>query len=165
MNVHNRDISEQDAVTPDSKVVETHVSQGAPGETLDVGAEQVQSAVMPRTWGGFSLLIGRYLTKLILPLLVLAGGYAGYEYFVATKPEPPRKPQLERAFNVRTTTVRIGNVQPTLEVFGSTVAGREVDIRALVAGRIMGTADQLREGGTVPKDTTLLNIDPMDYKT
>ncbi|MEO1206365.1 MAG: efflux RND transporter periplasmic adaptor subunit [Pseudomonadota bacterium] len=166
MNVHNRNISGQDAVTPENTALDRPVSKddARPSSELDarVSADTASSG---RSWGGLVLLAARLLAKLVLPILVLAAGYAGYNYFIATKPEPPRKPQLERSFSVRTTPVTIGRVQPTLEVFGSTVSGREVDIRALVAGRVMETSDNLREGGLIEKDTTLLTIDAMDYKT
>ncbi|MEL7047685.1 MAG: efflux RND transporter periplasmic adaptor subunit [Pseudomonadota bacterium] len=165
MNVHNRNISEQNAVTADSQ----RRDMQDPQEHAELRDGAVKSGSSGGTaaqgWGGFSLRLARLFAKTVMPLLVLAAGYGGYQYFIATKPEPPRKPQLERAFNVRSVPVVIGDVQPMLDVFGSTVAGREVDIRALVAGRVMDTATQLREGGRIAAGTTLLTIDPLDYKT
>lgn len=107
----------------------------------------------------------RLLAKLVLPALVIAAGFAGYQYFLATKPEPPRKPKAERAFNVRATTVALTDLRPTITLYGNTVAGREVDIRALVGGRVVETSDSLREGAIVDAGDDLLKIDPLDYET
>lgn len=50
-------------------------------------------------------------------------------------------------------------------MFGTTVAGREVDIRALVSGQIIKTGETLREGGQIDAGELLLKIDPIDYRT
>lgn len=94
---------------------------------------------------------------------MLALGYAGYKYLKATRPEAPKQVQAELAFAVETLTVARTTVQPTLTLYGSIVAGRQVDIRALVAGRIVKTHDELREGGHIRTGETLLEIDPFEY--
>ncbi|MCB1503537.1 MAG: efflux RND transporter periplasmic adaptor subunit [Hyphomicrobiaceae bacterium] len=105
----------------------------------------------------------RGLLKTILPLAVIALGFAGYKYLKATRPEAPKQAQLERAFAVETVPVMRAAIQPTLRLYGSTVAGRQVDIRALVSGRVIKTAEELRDGGHIAKGDTLLIIDPFDY--
>lgn len=152
MNVHDHRALGSEPLSPEqsSKDGLEPVHANAPG-----GARR--SSLFMRILRGFA--------KTILPLLVIAAGYAGYQYFVATKPEPPRKAQAERAFSVRTQVVAVGTVQPILELYGTTVAGREVDMRALVGGRIIETSPDLREGGKIEAGTTLLTIDPLDYDT
>lgn len=107
---------------------------------------------------------GRGLLKTLLPLLMIALGFAGYKYLKATRPEAPKQAQLERAFAVETVTATRTNAQPSLSLYGNTVAGRQVDIRALVAGRVVKTHDELREGGRIKAGETLLVVDPFDYK-
>lgn len=155
MNVHERKIhAARAAAAVTGEAVEPR------GDALDG-----QAAKPRRTFAGILLTGLRLLAKTVVPLLILAGGYGGYNYFVATKPEAPRKPKLERAFNVRTATARVQTVRPTLEVFGTSIAGREVDIRALVAGRVVETSPSLRPGASVVAGTSLLKIDPLDYET
>lgn len=103
--------------------------------------------------------------KTLLPVAVIAAGYVGYKYLVATKPEPPVRPKQERAFSINSVEIKASTYQPKLTLFGSTVAGRQVDIRALVSGQIIETGKTLREGGQVAEGELLLKIDPIDYRT
>ncbi len=103
--------------------------------------------------------------KTLLPVLAIAAGFAGFKYLKATRPETPKQPQAERTFAVETVAAHRTSAQPTLRLYGSTVAGRQVDIRALVAGRVIETNDELREGGRIAAHTRLLTIDPFDYKS
>jgi len=113
---------------------------------------------------GTLIRFGRGLLKTLLPLAVIALGIAGYKYLKATRPEAPKQAQSERAFAVETVTATRTSAQPTLTLYGNTVAGRQVDIRALVAGRVIKTHDELREGGRIKAGETLLVVDPFDYK-
>lgn len=103
--------------------------------------------------------------KALLPLAVVAAGYAGYRALVASKPDAPVRPQQEFAYAIKSAIVESGDYQPVMTLFGSTVAGRQVDIRALVSGQIVETSDGLREGGQVEAGALLLKIDPIDYRT
>ncbi|MEL6373699.1 MAG: efflux RND transporter periplasmic adaptor subunit [Pseudomonadota bacterium] len=107
----------------------------------------------------------RFLLQLAFPVAIIFGGLAGYNWLKATKPEPPKRAATERAFTARTMIAKRGTYAPQLELYGTVVAGRQVDIRALVAGRVVSTAPALREGGQVTADTKILAIDRGDYVT
>lgn len=102
--------------------------------------------------------------KALLPLIVVAAGFAAYSYLKATKPEKPARPITERVYAVKTVVARPETVQPKLTLYGSTVAGRQTDIRALVSGRVIETSPKLREGGQLAKGDMLLQIDPFNYE-
>ncbi len=102
--------------------------------------------------------------KLILPLLILAVGVGGFMFLVQTKPQlAPNEPQ-EQIWVVGAETVRAADVQPQLRLFGEVVAGRQVELRALVAGEVVEVAPQFREGGYVEQGELLVLIDPFDYQ-
>ena len=102
--------------------------------------------------------------KLVLSILVLAGGIAGFVVLVKTRPElTPSAPQ-ERVWVVAAETVEFRDVQPDLRLFGEIVAGRQVELRALVAGEVVEVAPTFREGGAVEQGDLLLAIDPFDYQ-
>ncbi|MCB1519397.1 MAG: HlyD family efflux transporter periplasmic adaptor subunit [Hyphomicrobiaceae bacterium] len=107
----------------------------------------------------------RFTAKALLPFAVLAAGWGGYQYLKATRPEPPKQAQTERVFAVTMHPVKRQTLQPTLKLYGTTVAGREFDIRALVSGRVITTSDELREGGLIGAGQSLITIDPFDYRT
>jgi RND family efflux transporter MFP subunit len=102
--------------------------------------------------------------QVLLPLAVLAGAFAGYRYLLDTKPTVPASPPQEAAAPVRAITVTHDSYQPDLTLYGETVAGREVQLRALVAGDVIEASPNLRDGGVVSKGDLLLRIDPFDYE-
>jgi membrane fusion protein, multidrug efflux system len=102
--------------------------------------------------------------KVLLPIVVIAAGYATYSGLLATRPDAPVRPKQERTFTVEAVTARSGSHQPTVKLFGSTVAGRQVDIRTLVSGQIIETGKGLREGGQIEAGALLVKIDPFDYR-
>ncbi|MDH3582292.1 MAG: hypothetical protein OEM91_16935, partial [Hyphomicrobiales bacterium] len=74
--------------------------------------------------------------QLLLPLALLAGAYATYSYLKATKPEAAKRPPRETVYSVELHPVVFKDHQPELTLYGTTVAGRQVELRSLVAGRV-----------------------------
>ena len=112
--------------------------------------------------GGFSIV--RVFFQALLPLVILAAAYGGYTYLVGTRPETPKRPNQERVFSVNSISVAPVDVQPELKLYGETVSGRQVDIRALVSGRVIQASPHLREGGVINKGEEILRIDPFGYE-
>lgn len=98
-----------------------------------------------------------------LALVVLGVGIFGFIIINATAPRTEPEVAREQVWPVEAQTVVIESTRPRIDVFGEIVAGRSVDLRALVAGQIVWRADQLKEGGYVAKGEKLLEIDPFDY--
>lgn len=115
-----------------------------------------------RGWFGWLVVQS---ARTVLPLLVIAGAIAGYQYLKATRPVPPKSVAREARVAVTAAPVQFTDVQPKLEVFGSTVAGREVDIRALVAGRVIDTSQELRDGAVIDRGDMIIKIDTFDYES
>jgi membrane fusion protein, multidrug efflux system len=112
-------------------------------------------------------LLGRVVRlslQALLPLAVLAAAVAGYNYLKATKVELEKQAPRETSYAVRTVTAAFGPVTPMLVLYGVTTAGRQVEMRSLVSGRVVETGDGLRDGGIVSKGDILLKIDPFDFK-
>ncbi|MGI9385599.1 MAG: efflux RND transporter periplasmic adaptor subunit [Methyloligellaceae bacterium] len=106
----------------------------------------------------------RLAMKTLTPLVVLALGAASYAGLKATKPQVPERPTREKVWAVKTAPVDFSNYQPDLRLYGETIVGRRVELRALVAGKVIETGKALREGGLVKKDDVLLRIDPFEYE-
>ena len=106
----------------------------------------------------------RRLAKIVLPLVALtvAAGIAGI--LIATKPELAREPVQERTWVVAAQSVTFEDVRPMLHLFGEVIAGREVDLRALVAGPVVEVGANFIEGGNVREGELLVAIDPFDYQ-
>jgi RND family efflux transporter MFP subunit len=104
------------------------------------------------------------VAKGLLAVVILAIGAAGFLALVRTKPRvDPAKPE-ERVWSISAQTVEIGDVQPTLVLFGEVVAGREVELRALVSDEVVAVANSFRDGGRIEAGHLLVEIDPFEYQ-
>lgn len=106
----------------------------------------------------------RLALRILLPLLILAAGALGLVALVQTRPEAITAGPEERVWTVSAVPARFAPAQPELVLYGQIVAGREVDLRALVAGRIVEVGTGLREGALVTAGERILRIDPFDYQ-
>jgi len=102
--------------------------------------------------------------KILAPVLVLALSVATYAGLKATKPEVPQRLAREQVWAVKAIEADVLTYRPELILYGRSVAGRRVELRSLVAGEVIETGAQLREGGVVKKGDVLLRIDPFQYE-
>ena len=79
----------------------------------------------------------------------------------AILPEAPG----ERVWAVEAATAALETTRPRIPLFGQAVAGRSVDLRPLVAGRVAAVGPGFREGGYVAEGDLLVAIDPFDFET
>ncbi|MEO0618423.1 MAG: HlyD family efflux transporter periplasmic adaptor subunit [Pseudomonadota bacterium] len=114
-----------------------------------------------RTW---QRTFARSVWMVLLAAAVLIGGVVGQRLLIAAKDEPPKRPAREKVSFVETTPIKFGTYQPDLRLFGETVAGRRVELRALVAGDVKSVGEGLRDGGEVEAGDLLLTINPFDYE-
>ncbi len=103
-------------------------------------------------------------TKTLAPIFVLALGIVSFAGLKATKPEVPQRPAQERVWAVKAIEADVTTFRPKLVLYGQSVAGRRVDLRSLVAGEVIETGTNLREGDVVSKGDVLLRIDPFQYE-
>jgi RND family efflux transporter MFP subunit len=126
-----------------------------PGPSLD-GPEQRSHRVV--------LIAARGLLQTILVLAVLAGAVWGMRWLVDTRAEKPQRQARERVYTVKTMPVHKADHQPQFLVYGTTIAGRTIELRALVAGEIVLVHPDLRVGRTVEKGAVLARIDSFAYE-
>ena len=103
-------------------------------------------------------------TRLLLPLAIVAGALAIFAYLAATRPQLARDRPDEKVWTVAVAEVRFGDVRPELRLYGEVVAGREADLRSLVAGTVVQIGAGLVEGGVVRRGDLLLITDAFDYR-
>ena len=130
--------------------------------------EETAAAPTPRARkGGFFRALGRgtvLLFKVAVPVAVLGGAFLVFQYMMDTRPEVVRKPVAEKVYFVDTVTASKRTIVPRLVLYGNIVAGREVELRPLVTGRVVRVAKSFSDGGIVRKGDLLVEIDPFDYR-
>lgn len=105
-----------------------------------------------------------FASGIVVPLaVVIAGGLVG-AYLIGTRPEARPNPPTEKVRPVKVVLVRYENVQPELLVYGEIAAGREAELRSMVAGRLVYLDPAYRSGAYVEAGSWLAAIDPFAYE-
>ncbi len=106
----------------------------------------------------------RRIVGVLLPLLILAGSVVGYGVLVKSKKTIEPRKVVEKSWPIKVMPVVIANQTPELRLFGEAVAGRQVDMRTLVAGEIIATGPNFKLGGIIKKGDTLVKVDAFEYE-
>ena len=106
----------------------------------------------------------RFPKQASLPVLILVAGLAMAAYFVSSRPRALPNPPAEKVWSVKVTEIVRRDVQSKIRVFGEITAGREAEIRAMVAGRLVELHPKFRTGELVRAGQHLAVIDPVDYE-
>ncbi|MEJ8473377.1 efflux RND transporter periplasmic adaptor subunit [Roseibium algae] len=117
-----------------------------------------------KTAVGRARLVAKAILQAVLALVVLFVAFKGMDYLVNTKPEVPKRPITEKSYAVETEAVAQKDYTPLINVYGEVTAGRQVDLRSLVAGEVVSVSDQLKAGGIVSKGDVLVSIDRFEYE-
>jgi RND family efflux transporter MFP subunit len=91
---------------------------------------------------------------------------AGIVYVIRSTEPAAQKGDLTRrsAALVDVVGVERGDHRPVIVVLGTVEASRDVDLSPRVAGEIVAMAPSFEPGGLVERGTTLVTIDPADYR-
>jgi len=107
----------------------------------------------------------RFASQCVLMLLVLFGGFLGMNHFVSLKEDPPSRPPFQTTYTVNSVVAEEGVFQPDFLVYGEVQAAEAVELRSLVAGKIISVNPELKVGGRIEKGNELLRIDPFNFET
>ncbi len=110
-------------------------------------------------------MIGLFLLATTVGLLSFAGltlYSAVEERMSASRAAPAGR---ERIFAANVLRLEPENVTPTMRAFGQVRSRRTLELRAPLAGTVIGVDDTYEEGSRVTRGTVLLEIDPTDVQT
>ena len=107
---------------------------------------------------------GRFF-KIATPIALLTAAVFGAYLLWATRPEVAAKPAREVARAVAAVTVEHMDIRPSMRLYGAIVAGREVELRPLVAGRIVEIGEAFADGGILRSGDLIIAIDPFDAQS
>lgn len=102
--------------------------------------------------------------KILIPLLIIAGGAGVAKYFLSQKPEAKRTKQARSTTVVEVMEAKAEDKTIVLHAMGTVVASREVVLFPEVGGRVVEQSERLIPGGHVKAGETLLQIDKRDYE-
>ena len=102
--------------------------------------------------------------KIIVPLLMIAGGVFAFKMLKASAPPPPSKtpPVVIPAANYVESTA--DSYSPPVRTFGTVSSYFETTLNAQVSGRIIEVSPEFQVGTKVKKDDVLVRIDATDFE-
>ena len=111
-----------------------------------------------RRFGLLSALV-RFAVALALvgATLYLVSGW------IAERPAPPQRMNRERTFTVEVMNPNYGTYASPIVAYGQVAAARTIDVRALVAGRVIEVSPDLAVGNSVQAGEVLVRLDPFVY--
>lgn len=107
--------------------------------------------------------VGQWVWR-VVPLVVPVIGGLAFMLLVSTRPELAQQPVAEKIWSVRAAPTEKTTIQPTLLFYGEVIAGREVELRPLVGGRVVAVGPHFQDGGRVEAGESLIQIEAFDYE-
>ena len=102
--------------------------------------------------------------RIVLPLLILAGGFSILWLASQLKPAPRKEESTTGPPRVETVAIRPYDRLMTIDVDGTVVPFREITLTSEVSGRIELKSERCRAGNYLERGTVLFQIDPLDYE-
>lgn len=106
----------------------------------------------------------RDVLRIMLPLVILASGAAGFWILSQQREAPARASVPEKTTLVQTVRAEKHESGLEIEIDGVVVPYREIELSAEVDGRVEEKSEVCRAGNYVDRGTLLLKIDPQDYE-
>lgn len=106
----------------------------------------------------------RLLIKILLPVIFIGLGVAGWAHFKNSAPKIQKKPHQRQAPVVKTIKVFPSTHQQVIQAMGTVRPDRQISLKSRVAGQIIWVSPQLEQGSLVKKGDPLITIDPSDYE-
>jgi len=102
--------------------------------------------------------------KIILPILILIIGFAGFKMMGKLKTAPQRQRPPQQGILVDVVVLKAKTHQVTVHATGTVQAEQEISLVPEVSGKVSWISPQLVSGGFFKKGETLLKIETSDYK-
>lgn len=106
----------------------------------------------------------RVVVKILLPLCLIFGGFAGFKYYQSKNLKIKRNPPQRHAVIVETRQVSPGTCDTRIHAMGTVSADRQIVLRTQVAGEVVWVSPKFVQGGIIPKGEPLVRLDPSDYE-
>ena len=98
-------------------------------------------------------------SKAIVAIGILFLGFSAYNYLVATKPENPLQPRLEKVWTVDVAIIDFQVAFPKKSSFGQVEASRKSTLNFNISGEVEWISDAFKNGGYVKKGQELARLD------
>ena len=102
--------------------------------------------------------------RIVVPLLILSAGGIGFRFLAGMRKPPTRSRPPVLLPRVKTVAARAHSGELRIDVDGTVVPFREIELSAEVAGRIVTKPAEVQAGRFVTAGQLLIEIDQKDYR-
>ena len=111
-----------------------------------------------------SISVIRTFFKVILPVVLILGGLAGFKYYKSQEVKIKRNPPQKHVPLVDTLLMEPSVHETGIDVMGTVLADKEIVLKARVSGEVVWVSPGFVQGGLIHKGETLLRLDDSDYR-
>jgi len=105
----------------------------------------------------------KLIVKIILPVCLILGGVAGWNYFKSKELKMKRIPPRRQSIVVETIPIKQGNYISSIQAMGTVIPDRQVILKAKVSGEVVSISPGFLQGGVMKKGEILLTLEDSDY--
>ena len=95
----------------------------------------------------------RFLTRVVLPVAIIAAAVSGFIYLKNSKPKAPANPITEQVWGVSSQVVKLQDIAPEVTLYGAVQANETAQlsstINAFVSQVDVGRGDSVKAGQTL----------------
>jgi len=106
--------------------------------------------------------IFRFLTKVLLPIAIIAAAASGFIYLKNSKPKVPAKPITEQVWGVSSHLVELQNIAPEITLYGAVEASETVQLSSTVNAFVNQVS--IGRGDKVSKGQQLVALDDRELR-
>jgi multidrug efflux pump subunit AcrA (membrane-fusion protein) len=107
-------------------------------------------------------MLSRLITKVILPIVIIAGAASGFIYLKNSQPEVPAEPISEQVWGVSSHTVKLQDLAPQITLYGVVEAGETAQLSATVSAFVNRV--NVGRGDKVVKGQHLVQLDDRELR-
>jgi RND family efflux transporter MFP subunit len=104
------------------------------------------------------------ILRVLVPLIILAGGAAGAIYLMRTKPQSRQRPPRSGGDLVHVMRVRRSSQPITVQAMGTVLPARRTVLQPRISGEVVEVSPEVIPGGRFQQGQAVLRVDPKDYE-
>jgi len=108
--------------------------------------------------------LARLVTRVLLPVVVIAAGVGGAVYLSRSRPAPRKRKPAGGGAIVRVETVTPTDQRVVVHAMGTVLPAQAISLQARVGGEVVWISPNLAPGGRFRKGEVILRLDPQDYE-
>ncbi|MCO4837568.1 MAG: HlyD family efflux transporter periplasmic adaptor subunit [Oceanospirillaceae bacterium] len=106
--------------------------------------------------------IFRFLTRVVLPIAIIAGAFSGFSYLKNSKPKAPANPITEQTWGVSSEIIQLQDIAPEVTLYGAVQANETAQLSSTINAFVSQV--DIARGDSVKAGQTLILLDDRELR-